>query len=354
MATGKPTVASNAEALGIAGNRLKHLETEFEQWGEKIDLLAERLEQASGAPLVGGDVLSAIRAVQADLLAEGGIGKDVAAPAKAGGFAYRGIDQVMAAVSPLLVKHGLVIAPHNPQGGFEMVQAGGRSEALIELVMTYRVYGPGGIADYIDVSIYAHGMNARDKAATTANSYAWRTLVTQLFAIPVETDDGESRSEEIDADPKLNSAQLNALGEALMRLPEHVRDQAIENMSKTYGASDQMRASQFQPALNDLHELMDKAENPAETVDEAAAKLADAGLTEDSAEATAPPKDRIAIGIQQLQETFMTIPADNQAACTAALTKAELVPITELKSEAQQKAAVGIMEEHGAHVGEPF
>lgn len=340
MAAGKPTVASNAEALGLAGDRILKLE--------------QKLTEMAGQPLPGGDVLSAIRAVQADLLGAGGIGKDVAAPQKAGGFAYRGIDQVMAAVSPLLVKHGLVIAPHNPQGGFEMVQAGGRSEALIELVMTYRVYGPGGVADYIDVSIYAHGMNARDKAATTANSYAWRTLVTQLFAIPVETDDGESRHEEIDADPKLNSAQLNALGEAIMKLPEHVRDSAVDHMSSTYGASDQMRASQFQSALQDLAERLADAQAPSETVQQAAEKLAEAGMTEDPAEATAPPKDRIAIGIQQLQETFMTIPADKQAACTAALTTAGLVPITELKSEAQQKAAVGVMEEHGAHVGEPF
>ncbi len=345
----KPTVASVHAAVLVAG--------------QEIGLLKDRLAEmeASGATLApaANDVFGAIRAVQAELIEMGGIAKDTDAPPAAGGFKYRGIDAVMAAISPLLVKHHLTILPMTAEASYEMVPSGNKKEALIDLAMTYLVVGPGGRDDSIEVQIYAHGMNGRDKAATTANSYAWRTMVTQLFAIPVETDDGESRADEIQNVKTLSQGDLNRVAELIGQIPEHRRDEIVAYLDGEYGPSDRIPKDRFGDLLADLTAAIASTNAPAETEEEAEGKLADAGLTEPTtpaepepepatSEATEAPKSRADLGIAQLKAMFLSIPEGNRAGCMVDLEKAELVPITELVIDSAQKAAAGIMENHGA------
>lgn len=125
-------------------------------------------------------VHAAIVAV-ADALREQGIGKD-ATVSGGGNYKYRGIDSVYAALSPLLAKHHLYIAPVRMEKEPEAVSGKMR---LIRLHITYRVTCAKD-GSYVEVVTLGEGMDNGDKASGKAMSYAYKSLMFQLFCIPVE------------------------------------------------------------------------------------------------------------------------------------------------------------------------
>ena len=116
----------------------------------------------------------------ADALREQGIGKD-ATVSGGGNYKYRGIDSVYAALSPLLAKHHLYIAPVRMEKEPEAVSGKMR---LIRLHITYRVTCAKD-GSYIEVVTLGDGMDTGDKASGKAMSYAYKSLMFQLFCIPV-------------------------------------------------------------------------------------------------------------------------------------------------------------------------
>lgn len=117
----------------------------------------------------------------ADALREQGIGKD-ATVSGGGNYKYRGIDSVYAALSPLLAKHHLYIAPVRMEKEPEAVSGKMR---LIRLHITYRVTCAKD-GSYVEVVTLGEGMDNGDKASGKAMSYAYKSLMFQLFCIPVE------------------------------------------------------------------------------------------------------------------------------------------------------------------------
>lgn len=125
-------------------------------------------------------VHAAIVAV-ADALREQGIGKD-AKVSGGGNYKYRGIDAVYGALSPLLAKNHLYIAPVRMEKEPEAVSGKMR---LIRLQITYRVTCSLD-GSYVEVVTLGDGMDTGDKASGKAMSYAYKSLMFQLFCIPVE------------------------------------------------------------------------------------------------------------------------------------------------------------------------
>lgn len=128
-------------------------------------------------------IYKAIAAVAKDL-SEMGIAKN--SQNKQQGFAFRGIDAVYNALSPALVKNGLVILPR-----------------IIERTVTERATKTGGALFYVvvkaefdfaateDGSIhtvvtYGEAMDSGDKATNKAMSIAYKYAAFQAFCIPTE------------------------------------------------------------------------------------------------------------------------------------------------------------------------
>lgn len=114
-------------------------------------------------------------------LARAGIGKNKQCNG-GGNFRYRGIDDVYAALSPVLVQCGLTILPIRIEKEAD-AQAG--KMRLVKIKVCYRV---AAVEDgsYIDVEALGEGADTGDKASGKAMSYAYKSLIFQLFCVPVE------------------------------------------------------------------------------------------------------------------------------------------------------------------------
>ena len=147
----------------------------------------------------GCAVYSKIAAVQGDL-AKVGIAKDRRNSGQ--GYNFRGIDDVYAALSPLLAKYGLVIIPR-----------------VIERVVVERAAKGGGALFNVTVkaefdfiaaedgsihtaSTYGEAMDSGDKATNKAMSAAYKYAAFMTFAIPTEGDnDADGTTHEIQSNP---------------------------------------------------------------------------------------------------------------------------------------------------------
>jgi len=101
-------------------------------------------------------------------------------------FRYRGIDQVMTALHPLLAKQGIFFAPDVVEriDGTRPTRGGGTLYTVL-LHVRYTFYGPGG--DSFTASGWGEGTDAGDKATNKAMTGAMKYVLFQVFA--VGTDD---------------------------------------------------------------------------------------------------------------------------------------------------------------------
>lgn len=142
-------------------------------------------------------VYGAIAAVQA-ALAKVGIQK--ARKNQQQGYAFRGIDDVYAAIAPLLAEHGLCIIPRvlSRTCTERQTQRGG---ALFYTAVQVE-YTVAAVADGSTVTacVFGEAMDSGDKSTNKALSAAYKYLCLQLFCIPTEGDnDADSTSHEVRA-----------------------------------------------------------------------------------------------------------------------------------------------------------
>ena len=200
------------------------------------------------APLV----YARIAEVQGEL-AKVGIAKDRRNQGQ--GYNFRGIDDVYAALSPLLAKHGLVIVPR-----------------VTERVVVERVTGKGSALFNVTVkaefdfiaaedgsihtaSTYSEAMDSADKATNKAMSAAYKYAAFMTFAIPTEGDndaDGTSHDIAPQGMPDAEWAKLVALIEAT--------NADTGAMLKLYDVRDlrQLSQDQYADALDKLNAKLAK------------------------------------------------------------------------------------------------
>jgi hypothetical protein len=177
-------------------------------------------------------VYKAINAVQSDL-SKVGITKD-RTNTQGSGYRFRGIDDVLNALSPLLSRHGLCILPR-----------------VINRTITERLSQKGGALFYVVVEVefdfvciedgskhtvktFGEAMDSGDKGTNKAMSAAYKYAAFQAFSIPTEADNdpdahthqvvGQSDADKYEAKhlPTMQEAALNgtaALQEAFGGLP---------------------------------------------------------------------------------------------------------------------------------------
>lgn len=98
-------------------------------------------------------------------------------------FAFRGVDDVVNAVGPVLRKHGVLLLPQllNLSARDVRTNDGGMSRE-VTVTVRYRFIGPMG--DELPVDVPGEAVDWGDKATGKAMSVAWRTALIQALAIP--------------------------------------------------------------------------------------------------------------------------------------------------------------------------
>jgi len=98
-------------------------------------------------------------------------------------FTFRGIDDVLNAVSPVMRRVGLTVHPTKVERmrGSSQYKSGGTA-AVIDLLVDYTFTGPDGST--IVAQVPAEATDANDKATAKAMSVALRTCFIQTFALP--------------------------------------------------------------------------------------------------------------------------------------------------------------------------
>lgn len=163
----------------------------------------------------------------ADALRQEGVSKDKRVMG-GGNYKYRGIDDVYKALSPLLAKAHLYISPIKMEKEPELMVGTKVQQRLVRLLVTYRVTCSLD-GSSIEVVALGDGVDTGDKASGKAMSYAYKSLMFQLFCIPVE---GQP-----DSDTDASPAEPQRFSEPVLYDRKYSVEQFADVMAKTCDAS---------------------------------------------------------------------------------------------------------------------
>lgn len=125
-------------------------------------------------------IFSAINAVMRDL---GAVTKDKRNQQQ--GFNYRGVDDVMNALNPQMVKHNLFCVPEViRQEREERKTVKGNNLIYSIVTMRYTLYAEDGSS--IQAVVVGEGMDSGDKATNKAMAISYKYAMFQIFSIPTE------------------------------------------------------------------------------------------------------------------------------------------------------------------------
>ena len=123
------------------------------------------------------------------------------------GFKFRGIDDMINALYPALVKHGVFMAPEVVKEEHvlqEVVRSSGKNgiDKHVHILVKYTFYAEDGSSVAVG-PIAAEGLDSGDKATNKALSAALKYALIQTFSIPTEDmAEADSDSPEIGARAK--------------------------------------------------------------------------------------------------------------------------------------------------------
>ena len=134
--------------------------------------------------------------------------QNIGAVAKGGrnasqGFNFRGIDQIMNALSPVMAKAGLMIIPEVLRHSISVVtSSAGKSQYHHKMRIAYQLRAVGA-EGCVNAVICCEAMDTQDKGANKALAIGLKYLCNQVYMIAfeaVEDPDGHSPSPEIQPD----------------------------------------------------------------------------------------------------------------------------------------------------------
>lgn len=171
---------------------------------------------------------------------------------QAQGYNFRGIDDVMNALSPLLVRHNLLILPrcisrdikeHTTAKGGKMFSVA--VEVEFDFVSTED-------ESKVLVKTYGEAMDSGDKATNKAMSAAYKYAAFQAFCIPVEgTPDADAETHEVASEvPAAKQQPATASTNPVVTKPKLTKDVALGIQQNFIGAMTQ-RADAF-PSIDHL------------------------------------------------------------------------------------------------------
>jgi hypothetical protein len=112
------------------------------------------------------------------------------------GFKYRGHDDVMAALNPLLAKHGVFLVPKTLRRE-PSVRTTNRGTALYEISLLVRFEFFGTQGDSVAAEVWGEGTDSGDKATSKALTMAFKSALAVVLAISThELSDADATSAE--------------------------------------------------------------------------------------------------------------------------------------------------------------
>ena len=125
-------------------------------------------------------------------------------------FKYRGIDDVMNALQPLLAKHKVFVAPEvQEQQREERTTSKGGNLIYSICKIKYKFYAEDG--SYIEATTIGEGMDSGDKATNKAMAIAMKYALFQVFCIPTEEMKDPDAETPEDSKPKGKISEADAI-----------------------------------------------------------------------------------------------------------------------------------------------
>ena len=117
-------------------------------------------------------------------------------------YNFRGIDQLMDALSPIAAKHGIfptTLKVEDIANEHVTSKNGGAGYRTVRR-FTFRIYAEDG--SYIDTTTDGEAIDYGDKSSNKAYSVAYREAMFKLFIVPFENEDIEEQSHDLKPEPK--------------------------------------------------------------------------------------------------------------------------------------------------------
>ena len=176
------------------------------------------------------------------------------------GFMFRGIDAVMNAINPALVKHHLFIVPEVIDQKREE-RTTSKGNALIYSIVTvkYTFYAEDGSS--VSAVVIGEGMDSGDKATNKAMSIAFKYACFQVFCIPTEEMvDPDQDSHEVKIEKtkkeKISATHVKALEEKLLK--ENVPTDLILSLYKVEALKD-LNFEQYSNITNNWDKILERS-----------------------------------------------------------------------------------------------
>lgn len=182
------------------------------------------------------------------------------------GFKYRGIDDVMNALQPAMVKREIFVVPTILEQKREERRTGSGGTLLYSIcTIKYTFFAKDGSS--VEAIVIGEGMDSGDKATNKAMSIAFKYACFQVFCIPTEemkdpdadTPEQSTKKQE-DKDTRLKNAE-KAVWDALLQLMDGNKDAVTnywnEHISKDTNSLEAM--TQHYKAIHAKLELMQHA-----------------------------------------------------------------------------------------------
>jgi len=111
------------------------------------------------------------------------------------GYKFRGVDDVVNAVGPVLRKHGVIVLPVMEKATYrDVLTSRGKPSRESTVEVRYRFYGPKG--DFIEAVVPGEAMDFGDKGVAKAMSVAYRIVLLQALCIPTDEPEPDAQSYE--------------------------------------------------------------------------------------------------------------------------------------------------------------
>lgn len=195
-------------------------------------------------------IFEALNGIMADIGAIGKNSKNVKQ-----GFMYRGVDAVMNALQPALIKHKVFVVPKVLEHSREerVANTGGN---LIYSILKVEFTFIAEDGSSVSATVIGEGMDSGDKASNKAMSVAFKYACFQVLCIPTE----EMKDPDADTPPE---SLPKPTAEQLKELQDLGVD--IENVATYYKTTvDALSAQQVQDAINKKRKHLAKLANKTE------------------------------------------------------------------------------------------
>lgn len=140
------------------------------------------------------------------------------------GYNFRGIDDVLNTLSPLLAENGLCILPRASHRTCEERTAkNGGALFYVTVLVNFDIVCAGDGSKHT-VTMYGEAMDSADKATNKAMSAAYKYMAIQTFAIPTEGDnDADATTHSVAATPRVINAATGEIDQEFLNGMEQAK-----------------------------------------------------------------------------------------------------------------------------------